>query len=328
MRLGTGTKSILAVVGTAIALLALTVPAGAATLSAQTLNTHVRIVTTFPGGQTVFPESLALGPDGSLYASVTTWGTDVNTGQIVRITSDGKQKPFGPSINLGPTALLTGVVFDSSDRLFVAEADYGSNQSHVYLVQPGSVTAWVTLPVGTFPNGLAVRDGWIYAADSYGGAIWRAPLNHPTTASNPWLQDPLLAPTTTGGLGANGIAFRDSYLYISVSDPGSIVRVHVNQSGVPGPVQTVVTDQRLVTVDGVAFDARGQLWVTVNGNDTLPASLDRVSPSGSLTSVITAAPWMYYPTQPVISGSTVYVENGAFNGGTPSVVKLTFPGWH
>jgi len=319
MKLRRGPQWLVALALTGMALVA----GSGATAAASSSPT---VVTTFPSG--TFAESLTLGPDGTLYASLTTWGEVVNSGQVFRIGQNGAQRPFGPSIDVGPTALLTGVVFDSNGDLFVAAPDYGTGKSHIYLVTPKRVAVWATLPTGTFPNGVAVRDGWLYAADSYLGAIWRVPLTHPTAPTHPWYSSPLLAPST--GLGANGIAFRGSTLYLSVSDTGRIVRVPVTSSGSPGPASAVVTDQRLVTADGIAFDPFGYLWVTVNGTDptvsgpgSVPPALVRVSPWGSVDPVVTAAAWMNYPTQPVLTPVGVFVENGAYYTGEPTVVLLT-----
>jgi sugar lactone lactonase YvrE len=194
----------------------------------------------------------------------------------------------------------------------------------------------LTLPTAaaetsSFPNGLAFHDGDLYVSDSLTGAVWRT---HPRGSVDdvqrtPWLKSPVLAPKAKGGLGINGIAFRDDSLYGVVADSGVLVRVGLGRHGRPTPVRVVTRSAALVHADGVTFDAAGRLWATTNGGSApRTGSLVRVEHSGRVTVVLAGAPWMDYPTQPVFgttrhTARTLYVTNGAFNSsGNSTVVAL------
>ena len=110
------------------------------------------------------------------------------------------------------------------------------------------MTVVAELPPGSWPNGLACRGGYLYAADSSLGAIWRIPLGGGVVKpSKPWFKSDLLAPgdpdtdPSALGIGANGIAFRGANLYVAVSDFGRIVRIPISAQGKPG-TPTVVCD--------------------------------------------------------------------------------------
>jgi sugar lactone lactonase YvrE len=277
-----------------------------------------------------FAEGLALGADGYLYASVTTWGEESNTGQIVRIAPIGGAKTaFGPSIET--PGLLTGVAFDAQGHLFVASATFSDEDlPGVYRVDASSVKRVLTLPAGSFPNGLAFRDGYLYVSDSALGAIWRTRPDARTTLATPWLQSDLLAPGTgqdDNGIGANGIAFRPDGLYVAVADAGRIVRIATLPNGTAGRITVLSERPELRSADGIAFDGLGNLWVTAN----YPGSgrLLMLTTGGRVVVRADQTGWLDYPTQPVFVPSTktlgLYVENGSFDVGTPSVIAISGP---
>src|SRR5689334_20059300 len=85
--------------------------------AAAGLNARVVTAWSFTAPYGSFAESLALGPEGNLYASVTTWGDEADTGRIVAVSpATGTQTPFGEAIDVG-LGLLTGVAFDDSGNL-------------------------------------------------------------------------------------------------------------------------------------------------------------------------------------------------------------------
>jgi sugar lactone lactonase YvrE len=166
----------------------------------------------------------------------------IDFGQIVKIEpGTGRQTAFGPTIET--PGLLTGVAFDAQGRLYVANATFSDEElPGVFRIDAGHATRVLTLPEESFPNGLAVRDSYLYVSDSALGAVWRAPLKTASTPVAPWFQDSSLLPSTGGndhGIGANGIAFKSGDLYVAVSDAGRIVRVPVLPSGVPGAPRVV-----------------------------------------------------------------------------------------
>ena len=102
--------------------------AGTAVASAGKKESSVRTVTSWPFVDPYgsFAESLALGDDGTLYASVTTWGDTSGVGQVVRIDpSTGSQSPYGGTLE--SPGLRTGLTFDDEGHLYVAEATFSDD---------------------------------------------------------------------------------------------------------------------------------------------------------------------------------------------------------
>ena len=265
-----------------------------------------------------FAESLAADRHGNLYAAVTNWDTE--SGQVVRIAPGGDQAPFGEALEGG---MVTGLAFDQTGDLYVGFVSfYSDTASGVYRVGTHGAPAQVlSLGPESFPNGLAVHAGYLYVSDSTLGAVWRVRPGDLVAPETPWLEDPLLAPVSD--LGANGLAFRGNDLYIAVWDSGRIVRVPVTARGDPGALAVVPGGEQedLLEVDGIAFDARGNLYATTNTNAVL-----RLTPDGTLESLVDPT-WLDYPTMPVFgtaphTGTTLYVSNGSFDGGSPNVIAF------
>lgn len=327
-------RSLLVFAAIATLLLLLAAPASASAASPQP-----RPVATLPyGAMGSFAESMTAVAGGNLYASLTLWG-DSNTGQIWKITPSGATSLVA-SIDLGPTGALMGITHDAVGRLYVADADFsGTEESLIYRVGTGgSMTVVAYLPPGSWPNGLACHGGYLFAADSSLGAIWRVPLGGGAVKpKSPWYQSALLAPgdpsidPSAKGIGANGIAFRGNMMYVAVSDFGRIVRIPVSAQGKPGTPGVVCQRRELRTADGVAFDLLGNLWVATNEGPTpeqASGALFKVSPAGSVHQIPVNPNWFDYPTQPVFGTSaathtTLFIANGAFSGDVaPNVIGL------
>jgi len=298
----------------AFALLApVAVPAGPMA-SAQAASARLPVITTFHPGD--FPESLAIDGRGNLYASLGL------IGEVVKVTSGGHQQPLA-HLDIGNAGgLITGLAFDSAGNLYVADATFQASPTPpgIFRISArGAVTRVATLPADSFPNGLAFRDGNLYITDSSLGAIWQL---MPGSKAAIWLQDPLLKPETETGIGANGLAFWRDSLFVSVADSGTIVRVPLGAGGKPGTPVVIAQANLLKTADGIAFDVRGNLYIAVNDN-----RLMRLAPHGALTQLAAQKDGLTYPTMPAFgttcgTRTTLYLTNGAFNGGTPDIVAL------
>jgi sugar lactone lactonase YvrE len=297
------------------AALALAVPvavsAGPA-VSAQAAPAKLPVITTFTPGD--FPESLAVDGQGNLYASLGF------IGEVVKVTPGGQQQPVA-SLDVG-AGLLTGLAFDSGGNLYVADATFEASPTPpgVFRIGAGGVVTRVaTLPAGSFPNGLAFRGGYLYISDSSLGAIWRLA---PGGTAAIWLQDPLLTPKTSTGIGANGLAFWRGSLYVAVADSGTIVRVPVTAGGKAGTPVVTAQAPLLRTADGIAFDVQGNLYIAVNDN-----RLARLAPGGGLTQLAAKNNGLAYPTMPAFgttptTRTTLYITNGALSNGTPDIVAF------
>ncbi len=317
-RVPTVRRSLITVVALALAV-AWSVPAGADDPGARSVRRPPRVVTTFATDAS-FAESLVVDGQGDVYASVTYWGAQRDSGRIWKISPDGQKSRFGPRIDAG-LGILSGMVFDTTGNLYVAVATFSHDpRPHVLRIGvDGSVVSVAQLPAASFPNGLAYHDDALYITDSALGVIWRF---LPSDASLiRWLEDPVLLPGDPAhGIGANGIAFKGQQLYVAVSDPGIIVQVPLQLDGTAGDPAVFSRKHVLATADGLVFDPKGRMWVATNEDRLL-----RLSPDGSIFRFADGAAWLNYPTTvafgvPLRGTTKLYIENGAFEGGTPNIL--------
>lgn len=314
----------LALIALAAGVLAVTGSAGATTrgVAPAGLRTVTAWPFTTPYGS--FAESMALGPDGYLYVSHTTWGDDTNTGTIERVSPLGGTRSTVVDDFDVDSGLLAGVGFDARGRLYAAVATFSADRPPCVarLGSNGALGCVLTLPVGSFPNGLAFHDNYLYVTDAGLGAVWRFNTEGPAqTQTQPWLKAPYLAPLSAEGLGPDGIAFRGSTLYITHYDRGAILQVVVLPNGSPGPLRTLTVNPALVSADGIAVDLFGNIWVTVNGPGT--GRLAVVLPSGRVFVLANQPSWLDYPTQPVFTSPwSLFISNGSYDNGAPSIIAL------
>jgi len=302
-------------------------------LNAGPPQINARLVTSFEWDSThqFFAESITVGRDGNIYGGVS---DNLSTlCQIVRFTPDGRQKKVVatfPPTTCDAGGFLLGVAFDEENKLHVIAMTFNPSAGPpgVYRIgDDGSVTCVLSLPTGSFPNGLAFYHGDMYVSDSALGAIWKKRPHDSTTASVPWFQSiPLLAPQ---GFGANGIAFFGNALYISVSDAGSIIRLPILHNGSPGvPEVAAQPDPRLVTLDGIAFDITGRIWFTVNtGSGGAGGKLGTLDQDGRLKFLADSPGWLDYPVMVVFGTTfwtqgTLYLSNAGFNGGQSNILAF------
>ena len=271
-------------------------------------------IAVFPPGS--FPESLAVRR-GDLFVSLGF------AGAVVRVAPNGSQSTYASGLPMGD-GLLTGLAFDKAGDLYVAAATFAADPAPgVFMIPPGggSFTRVLTLPAGSFPNGLAIHGKYLYVSDSDLGAIWRVqPTGTNTIVSAPWYQNALLAPVKN--LGANGIAFdaRGSHLYVAVSDQGRIVRLTLSANGSVSATSVVTEQQQLRSADGIAFDSANRLYIAVNDTNRLYRLNLR---DASLTTLAGRSDGLSYPTQPAFDtepgSTTLYLTNGAFFNGLADV---------
>ncbi|MGN6609203.1 MAG: SMP-30/gluconolactonase/LRE family protein [Jatrophihabitans sp.] len=267
-------------------------------------------IAVLPAGS--FPESVAVR-DSAFYVSLGF------AGSIVRVSLAGEVTTYASGLPIG-SGLLTGLAFDRAGDLYVAVATLSDDPAPGVLVVPpggGAARRVLTLPAGSFPNGLAVQGADLVVSDSDLGALWRfTPSASHTTLTTPWVSGGLLAPSK--GLGPNGVAFDPTghALYVAVSDSGRLVRVPLSASGAPLAPVLVTQQEQLRTIDGIAVDTEGNVVATVNRTNRL-VRIDVAS--GRPTVLADRSDGLSYPTQPAFDGSTLVVTNGAFSNGVADV---------
>jgi sugar lactone lactonase YvrE len=291
-----------------------------------------------------FAESMAADSHGDLYVSRTTWGyydrytMDDNTAEVWKVTPDGS-RTLVVTEPVSPFAMATGIAIDGDDQVYLAIFDYSNaygiydSPSGVFKVGEGSLTRVLSLPPGTFPNGLAFHKGKLYISDCERGAIWRVRVDEGAAdPAAPWFNSALLAPPNIYAHGANGIAFKGDTLYTVVASSGRILKVPVSRDGTAGQAVVLCKYPELRSADGIAFDILGRLWVVTNGSKLTPdGGLWRVAPDGSLRTIANDPGWLNYPVMPVFgrtcsTATTLYVLNGAYfeylDGSAPDLISL------
>ena len=328
-------------------LVVLAAPAGASTAVWQP-----RTVATFAAGDYgAFLEGLAADSHGNLFGSLTTWGyydettADSNVGEVWRVAPNGHMKRMATK-DLSPNGMLMGVAVDSRDRVYVATYDVGDPQTlgcGVYRVDPGgSMVRVISIPAGSWPNGLAFHDGRAYITDSALGAVWRAPhRGRRRLAGRPLVPGCAPAarrsdvrPDQDGHRCQRRSLPRRPHVRERGRLPAASYRCPILAGGSAGAPRVFCEQPKLATADGIAFDAKGRLWVATNSGATggsKSGALYRLSSSGTLTQIADDPGWLNYPTMPVFGTTkatvhTLFVANGAYfsyeDGSSPDIQAL------
>jgi sugar lactone lactonase YvrE len=207
-----------------------------------------------------FPEGIAADRQGNVYVSV------VPTGEIRRIAPDGTQSAFA---QVPATSLAAGLTLDGDGNLYVAVAPMPPDPAKhgVWKVTPnGTASLFAALPPESLPNDVAFdAHGTLFVTDSIGGKIFHIDAQGQTSE---WVVTPLLLgppnpqpPHPPFPIGANGLAFAGTNVFVCNSDLGTIVQVPVNPDGTAGTSEVFADDPRLFGPDGIKADAQGNLYV-------------------------------------------------------------------
>ena len=260
----------------------------------------------------MLPEGLAVGPDGTAYVGIAT------KGEIHRVTPDGGRSTLA-TLKPGLGSLL-GLAVDGQGHVLAALASSntpGSDRHGIWRVRPdGSKELLAALPPVTMPNGLALaQDGTVYVSESARGAIWRI---HPDGSAESWLKDELLdgdleacppralmSPTGPNGL----VIDRSGSLLVANTTRAQIVRVPVQADGSPGTLTVAYGPDcsTLAGADGMALDADGSLYVTLNWQDRVI----RIDPSGSTQVLASKSDGLDFPASIAIGRDGLLVTNYA-----------------
>jgi sugar lactone lactonase YvrE len=92
--------------------------------------------------------------------------------------------------------------------------------------------------------------------------------------------------------------------------------------GRPGAPVVIARANLLKTADGIAFDVKGNLYITVNVD-----RLVRLAPGGGLTVLAAKKNGLAFPDMPAFgttptTRTTLYFTNGGFHRGTPDIVAF------
>jgi streptogramin lyase len=217
------------------------------------------------GGNAIASEDLAFDNAGNLV------GSDDST--IYKSPRVGMRTTFVPNLSF-----RAGMRYAANGDLLV---NNDSNGSLVRVLPNGDKT---TILSGlSYPNGMeAGLDGFVYVTEHDARRVRRV---NPTTGeftviSNNQIQNP------------NGISFNLDYtaLYIGgFSGVGTIYKLPIDESGVPGTLEEWATDVGTGYLDGIGVDACGNVYVADYG----ASIIYRITPDGQTkTQFITSDVYM------------------------------------
>ena len=234
-----------------------------------------------------FPEGLAIGENGSVFAGI------APTGEIREYTSDGSSTSYAQLPAPGAGFLLS-MAFDDSGDLFAVMSTFDEATHGVWKIPAGGGEGelFASVPIEGFPNALAFNnDGDMFVTDTIGGGIWKIDSDGEVST---WVMDEVMIGILPPGplgfpLGANGITFdaAKENIFVTNTDKSRIVKIAVNADGSAGAVETFVEDaNNLGGPDGITLGPDGYLYVALIGSDAVA----KVSPSGTVTVLAQGGP--------------------------------------
>lgn len=248
--------------------LLLTLLVGCARASAPS---PLAFLTQFDPAQGQLPEGIAVSKD-ALYVGM------APSSQVFRATRDGKVTPFAQLPQIPPgQGFMTGIALDRQGNLYVALASFTPQvQTGIYRVAPsgGQAALFISDKAMALPNGLAFdKRGDLLFSDSFAAAVFKVTADGKVSK---WLEHALLkgdkgfcpaAFELPFDVGANGLAFGErGDLFVLNTTRATVVRVPVNKDGLAGTPEVFAGPDcaNLKGGDGIAVDARGNLYVSAN----------------------------------------------------------------
>ena len=256
------------------------------------------------------------------------------TGEIRKITPDLEQSSLaflpieGPCGGLFPPPAVLGLTFDRRDRLYVNVYACNPMNSGIWRVdtRTGATEQIAVAPSATALNGLEYHRGYLYAADTFAGLIWRVPVRGGEMEL--WSDDPLLSEPPVGpGPGPNGIRFFRRELYVAVSNTGKIIAIPRLPGGAAGTGRVHAVLPPGQGCDEFAFDVKGSIYCTTDPSNTVI----RLDPDGTSETLLTAADGIDGSTSATFgrrgqNRKNLYITNAAFpiftTEFTPSLMRL------
>lgn len=235
---------------------------------------------------TVGAEGVVIAADGTIYYS--------QSSAIGRITPDGTRT--GAWVRVAGATTIWGLALDVPRRRLYAGSPI-THSIHMVDLSASPPTASVLVASAGQPNGLTMGpDGYLYYSDFGGNHVWRVDADGMRTQV-----------TTAAITQANGVAFYNGDLYVDSYARGTLYRLTV-QDGMETARASVATG--LGSLDGLAFDAAGAIYVT----DQRAGRLVRIAADGSTSGDILtglSAPANIEFGVGALSCSDIYIATGS-----------------
>jgi sugar lactone lactonase YvrE len=249
-----------------------------------------------------YPESLTITSDGTLLVG------SLGTGQVVK---------FAPGATTHSTFVAPGGDLKNASGVFADDAggllyvcsvnlaDLSAPPSvRTYDLKSGAAKGNYPFPASAFCNDFGLDGtGNLYATDSF-GKIYK--LAKGGTQLELWNSDPLLAPSQSGGFGADGIVFDGKgNLYVNTYSDARLLKIPIKADGTAGPVTQIQVGTQLALLDGMRLLDANTL-VVVEG----VGKLTKLSLSGTSATATQLAGNLDTPTGVVKFGNYYYVSEG------------------
>ena len=291
----------------------------------------------FPLPEGHHPEGVAVDRQGTIYLGDRRPENGLWVSEVLAIEPDGSASTLAALAEIetedpGDSGVL-GLTTDRQGNVYAALVTHDRATHGVWRI---GRNGWDQARLAgseeiVFPNALTFdARGNLYVTDSVDGAIWRFPAGG--RQGELWAQHELLQPDPQHPFGfplpgANGIAFHPpDTLYVANTEKGLVARVPIEPDGGAGQPSLVASGPALLTIDGLAVDARGGIHAVIAGHAVLGTSpLVRVDPrTGTTTSSLAAGqdedfdvPLSIAFGRGVRSSRAIYVTNGDLPGFPP-----------
>ncbi|HKS50184.1 MAG TPA: hypothetical protein VJT49_34765 [Amycolatopsis sp.] len=291
----------------------------ASAVTQHPLVTDLKTAVTFGFAAGESAESITVNPDGSatvsLIGSVPPGSSNVQP-KLERISPSGHRTVL---VTGQPGEAILGNTRGRDGTIYYNVMSTDPSRFGVWALPSGGTPHRIgALPPDGFPNGLTIDSSGhtLYAADSEKSTIWAIPASGGTAIA--WLTDPALAPLPSSSfpLGANGVRFHNSAVWVSNTDQGTLSRVPVTYSGKAGRIELVSSS--VTGIDDFNFlSARADVvFAALNGQNEVAV----VHRDGTTNTVLTEADGLDSPTSTAVCGDRLFVTNAGF--AAPNETKL------